>query len=855
MLFPAALLLALASDSLTAPGISRPLAERRGRDLSAIRYGLHLDVTARDTATGRAELRFRRSRTDDLVLDFRGPSFGHVVVNGRAVEPRVVNGHLILPAAALRRGDNVVGLEFRALIAPAGASIIRFHDAVDSADYLYTLLVPADANQLFPCFDQPDLKARVSLTLVTPTAWTAVANGRRLAVDSGAVTSHRFAETEPISTYLVAFAAGPWAVRTATVGARTISMYVRASRAREAEADSLIALNARALAWLERYTAIPFPFQKFDFVLAPAFPFGGMEHPGAVFYNEESFIYRERPTPSQLLGREATIFHEVAHQWFGDYATMRWFDDLWLKEGFATYLAAVMQVDLDPASNAWKSFYLRNKPTAYAVDASAGTTPVWQALANLDQAKSNYGAIVYNKAPGILKQLNYLVGDVAFRDGLRRYLRGHAYGNATWRDLLAAVGSASGRSLDDWGRQYILRPGMPVVTPRVSVRGDTVSALVLDQAPARALSGAAPWPARVEVLLGYAAASPVRLPVSLTGRSTRVPAQGRRAPDYIFANAGDYGYAIVHLDSGSVRFLETHAATVEDDLLRAMLWGALWDEVRDARLDPARYVRAALSALRVERDEQIAPVLVARIARAMSAYLPPPTRTALAPDVERVLRAGAEDTTRTYGIRKSHLDAWIGLAESGASLAAVDSLLDRPTAAGAPLRAPTRWAFVTALLAHGAPSAEERLAAESRRDSTSEGRRRAFVAIAARPDSATKALYWSRYFGDPGLNEDWVTASLRAFNDPDQEALTRTYLVPAMDSLPWIQRNRRIFFLGSWIGAFVDGQRSPGALRDLDAMLAVRPTMARDLREKILQARDELERTVTIRQAFPGRIQ
>jgi aminopeptidase N len=308
----------------------------------------------------------------------------------------------------------------------------------------------------------------------------------------------------------------------------------------------------------------------------------------------------------------------------------------------------------------------------------------------------------------------------------------------------------------------------------------------------------------------------------------------------------------VHLDSGSVRFLESHAATVHDDLLRAMLWGALWDEVRDARLDPARYVRAALAALPVERDEQIAPMLVTRIARAVNAYLSPSIRAHLSPEVERVLRAGADDTTRAYGIRKSHLDAWIGLAESPASLAAIDSLLDRSTAAGAPLRAPTRWAIVTALLAHGAPTADARFAAESRRDSTSEGRRRAFVAVAARPDSATKAEYWRRYFGDQGLNEDWVTASLRAFNDPDQETLTRRYLVPAMDSLPWIQRNRRIFFLGSWIGAFVDGQRSAAALRDLDAMLAVRPGMASDLREKILQARDELERTVAIRQAFPA---
>jgi aminopeptidase N len=841
------------ADSLTGPGVSRALADRRARDLSEIHYALRLDVTARDTAAGQAELRFTRRGAGDLVLDFRGPSFDRVVVNGRPVEPRVVNGHLVVPGASLRRGSNVVSLDFRALIAPAGASIISYDDASDHSRYLYTLLVPADAHQLFPCFDQPDLKARVSLTLVTPPGWRALANGRQLSMDSGVVKTVRFAETEPISTYLVAFAAGPWAVRSAVVGGRPISMYVRASRAREAEADTLIALNARALEWLERYTATPFPFQKYDFLLAPAFPFGGMEHPGAVFYNEESFIYRERPTLAQLLGRQATIYHEVAHQWFGDYATMRWFDDLWLKEGFATYLAAVMQSDLDPAANAWKTFYLRNKPAAYAVDASAGTTPVWQRLANLDQAKSNYGAIVYNKAPGILKQLNYLVGDTAFRDGLRLYLRQHPYGNASWPDLLSAVGTASHRSLDEWGRSYILRAGMPVVTQRLELRGGRIARLTLEQEPARALSGAAPWPMRVQLLLGYADAPAQRITVELEGRRTVVPVAGRRAPDYVFANADDQGYGLVRLDERSVGWLEVHVGEVEDPFLRGMLWGALWDQVRDARLDPARFIRAALRALPRERDEQLAPVLIGRVSRAASTYLSPAAHSALLPALEAALRAGAADGSRPYGVRKANLDAYVALAASSGALASLDSLLDVAEVAGAPLRAPTRWAIVTTLVARRAPSADTRLELETRRDSTSEGRRRAFVARAARPDSATKASYWSRYFADRSLNEEWVTASLRAFNDPEQEALTRAYLVPALDSLPWIQRNRRIFFLGSWIGAFIEGQRSREGLVEVDGMLAANPSLPRDLREKILQSRDELERTVAIRAAFPSR--
>jgi len=840
------------AQSLTSPGISHALAVRRAAQLSSVRYALDLDVTQRTSATGHVRMEFTRRGGGDVVIDFRGQSSDSVTVNGAAIAPERTNGHVVIPSAALRDGNNTVAMRLATAIAPAGASIISFHDATDGADYLYTLLVPADANQLFPCFDQPDLKATVSLTLTTPRNWTALANGPVLSVDSSSSgKTFHFAQSKPMSTYLIAFAAGPWAVTTATMRGRQISLYSRASRAREVEADTLLALNARAIAWLENYTAQPFPFQKFDFLLAPAFPFGGMEHPGAVFYNEESFIYRERPTLSQLLGREATIFHEVAHQWFGDFATMRWFDDLWLKEGFATYLAAVMQADLDPSANPWKTFYLRNKPAAYSVDASAGTTPVWQELANLDQAKSNYGAIVYNKAPGILKQLNYLVGDTVFRDGLRSYLRGHAYGNATWEDLLGAVGQASHRSLDEWGANYIRRPGMPVLTPRLQVRNGRVTSLVIEQRPARPLSGPAPWPIKTEVLLGYADGVSERIPVELRGRVTVVPAAGHRAPDFLFVNASDYGYALTHLDDRSVQWLEGHLGDVHDDFVRAMLWGALWDQVRDARLAPARFVALALRELPGEKDEQIVPVILGRMSRAVLAYLSPEQQERVRPDAERVLLAIANDTTRSYGIRKNQLDTWIGLARSPRALVTLEGMLDSTTLAGAPLRPPTRWAIVTSLVARNAPTAQKRLDEETRRDSTSEGRRRAFVAGAAKPDSTTKATYWNRYFADRQLNEDWVTASLRAFNDPEHESLTRAYLVPALDSLPWVQRNRRIFFLGNWVSATLDGQRSAAALAAVDVVLKRRDALPRDLREKVLQARDELERTVAIRRAYP----
>jgi aminopeptidase N len=860
-----------APDPMMGPGVSRQLADERAANLSGIRYGLKLSVAASDLGRGSVTVRFVAKRATDVVLDFRGPRLANLVVNNRSVSATFNGAHLMIPAEAVRAGENIVSADFSTPIAAAGASIIKFHDDKDGSDYLYTLLVPSDANLLFPCFDQPNLKARMTLGLSVPQQWHALANGITERVDTAAgIATYHFRETDPLPTYLFAFAAGPW--KSFTGGPRHTTLWVRASRASEVEVDSLQSQVASALTSLEKYFGVPYPYQQFQYMLSPAFPFGGMEHPGVTMFNEESFIYREPPTLNQRLGRRATIYHEVAHHWFGDYVTMQWFDDLWLKEGFATYMAAKMQAieasakpikaaaattaANPPAFDPWMSFYLRNKPAAYDVDQTSGTTPVWQQLANLDQAKSNYGAIVYNKAPGILKQLNYLVGDSAFQAGLHQFLVTHPYGNATWEDLLSAIGTASHRPLLDWGKQYILRPGMPVLEQHVDVANGKIRRVMLVQHPAQSLSGGGVWPMRTEVVLWSRGVRAQSIPVEIRAETTIVAAaNGKPAPDFVFANANDNAYGLVMLDERSAAWLADHVGEIHDVFLRAMLWGAMWDLVRDARMAPSQFIAAAVRELPAERDEQIAAGIITRLTRATSSYLSTTQQSELIAQVESVLLAGASNAERGYGLRKSQLDAYIGVARSLGGTSRLAAWLDSGSIAGLPLRQPTRWSIVTHLIERGAPNADALFTAETRHDTTVNGKRSAFVAAAARPSAATKAQYFDRYFRDTTLNEDWATASLRAFNTADQAALTLPYLVPALDSLQWIQRNRRIFFLGSWLGGFIGGHKSPEALLEIDNFLGERRTLPADLRQKILQTRDDLERTVRIRAKYadPGR--
>lgn len=845
---------------LLQPGISQALAERRVTQIANVRYDLSLDLTQPDRAIGLVHTTFdRHADTGGLVLDFRGPLLADLVLNGQPLSTvGRENGHLVLPAKRLRTGENWLTARFESPIAAAGAPIIRFHDDADGQTYLYTLLVPSDANLLFPCFDQPDLKARFRWRLVAPSAWTVISNGVvETKEPAGAITRWRFSETQPISTYLAAFAAGPWSVWSSSpAGERTISLYARASRKAEVDADAQMATNRAAVRWLADWFGIPFPFAKLDVLLAPAFPFGGMEHVGAVFYNEDRFVFREPPTLPQRLNRDQTIYHEISHQWFGDLVTMRWFDDLWLKEGFATFMGARIQADLQPDSNAWTTFLLSVKTPAYRADATSGTQSLWQPLDNLDAAKSNYGPIVYNKAPAVIKQLAFLVGEDGFRRGLHLFLRRHAYANATWRDLLRAVGEASGVDLDAFGHNYMLRAGMPRIDTRLRLAEGRVVALELVQRPARSLAGdpGGSWPMKVRVRLGYHNSEDVVLDAHFDGAVASVAGvRGRPAPDYVWANDGDYGYGLFLPDEGTAHWILAHVGEVHDALLRALLWNALWDLLRDLRLSPDRYIAAVLRWMPAERDEQISRSILSRAAQALDVYLPDEHAEALRPEWEAALLARIDDGALGYGLRKDALDRLIATARTPLALGRLRALLaGQAKLAGELIRQPSRWAIVRRLVSIGAPDGLALFAAEQRLDRSTEEAKDAFVTRAATPSAAVKGEYFRSYFENRSLNEAWASESLGAFNAQEQATITLPFLRPALDRLEWIRKNRRIFFLPTWIDAFIGGQKSAEALAIVDSFLTETPSLPIDVRRKILVARDELELTVHVRQTAAG---
>jgi aminopeptidase N len=828
----AVLLMSLSLHAAAPQGIPRELARERAQRVSDLRYRLHFELTPHaDLTHGHETLTFQLTDSKPLLLDFREGSIQKFSVNGAAASTLIENGHLWLHS--LVQGSNKLDIDFTAPVAPAGKAITRYEDQDDGSEYIYTLFVPMDASMAFPCFDQPDLKGRFTLELTHPPGWTVISN-----VGPGQ-------ETEPISTYLFAFAAGPF--QKVNPAPNVPNVYVRKSQVARAqdEVPQIQEITLAGTRYLAKYFAQPFPFPKYDMVLIPGFPFGGMEHAGATFLNEDSMLFRSAPTESDRFGRNITVLHELTHQWFGDFTTMRWFDDLWLKEGFAQYMAYHAMADLAPGADTWARFYQQIKPAAYGIDITLGTTPIYQDIPNLLDAKSAYGAIVYSKAPGLLRQLEFLIGPDKFRDGLRLYLAAHKYGNAEWSDLVRAFEQSSGISLAAWADAWIRHRGMPLVTISWSCIDSKLASLTLHQADV--IGDGRFWPIATQVLLGYANGKPVTVRAQFNQPSFSVAeAEGNACPSYIFANDGDHAYGLFLLDARSREYVLANIGYETDLFRRTMLWGSLFDAMHFAELDPHDYVRAALGQLPSEKDELLVRSITARTLGALHDYLSEPVLTH---DFE-VLAYRRMMNAASQGERIIWFRSFVAAAQSSDSLGTLKNLLrGSEQVPGVSLRPLDRWRMITALLSNSDSDGVTLFEAEKHRDASGIGQKYAYIAVAARAGVSNKNFYMDDYLHNPARPEDWVQDSLPAFNQWNQSEITFPYLRPALDALPQIKQQRKIFFLMAWLNAFIGGQHSSEASHEVHAWLAG-ASVGQDLRLKVLQVGDDLDRTVKIRAKF-----
>jgi aminopeptidase N len=851
-------------NALLAEGVTRELALRRAAQIKDLRYRLSLElVPGAARIKGREEISLNiADPSEPVILDFRDlDQAGKVIagtikdlkVNDRSIdEPQQINGHIVLPARFFKTGENTISLGFEAGVAPAGRPVIRFSDQDDGSEYIYTLFVPMDASLAFPCFDQPDLKGRFTLSLLAPDNWTLVSNaapeaGSKVVRPGQNLT--RFKETLPISTYLFSFAAGPFKVISGKGALVPLRLLVRKSKYKRAQEEwpEVMQISRDGMKHFVDFFGYRFPFPKYDQVLIPGFAYGGMEHAGSTFLREDSVLFRTTPNRSDRLARASLVLHEMAHQWFGDLVTMRWFDDLWLKEGFANYMASHAMAASYGRDEIWKRFYQTHKPLAYGIDTTKGTTPIYQEVSNLKDAKSAYGAIVYQKAPSLLRALSFLIGEDKFRDGVRLFLKEHNYANASWSDLIGAFEKTSNRKLQSWADAWVKQRGMPQVDVAYNCNAaGTIDNLKLMQRDV--LNEGGIWPIKTRLLLAYDDAQPARIVVQLENAQSSIPeAAGRRCPAYIFANDDDFGYGRFMLDERSRKAVLERIGKTRDAFQRAMLWGTLWDSVGEAEMSPVDYLALALKSLPDENDEQLTESLLERSARIYQRYLSDNQRAKYA---ERIESLCFDRMMNAKGLQIAYFRAYRALATTATGRKRLKEMLTGKLAVpGVEIKQHDRWRIVTTLIALKDPEAESILEDESTHDNGDDSRKQTYIAEAARADAATKRRYFDDYAENREIPEDWIEGSLGPFNSYNQSQLTSPYLKAALEALPQVKRERKIFFVLAWLNAFIGGQQSSQALDEVRGFMKAN-RLDRDLELKVLEVMDELQRTVRIREKF-----
>jgi len=820
------------SMSETETGVARGLALQRAASISNLSYELRFDISADPAADIAAQATIELDLSDvsaPLQLDFReeAAKLGRLTINGTEAGYEFRDEHIILPQAALRLGRNRLVIEFTA----GSTSLNR------NPDYLYTLFVPDRARTAFPVFDQPDLKATYELTLVVPSDWRAISNAPLASLEmtsEGAV--HRFERSDLISSYLFSFVAGRFEAVTRERNGRRMTMLHREQDADKVarNTDAIFDLHAAAIEWLEDYTGIAYPWQKLDFALIPAFQYNGMEHVGAIQYRASSLMLDESPPQTELLRRAALIAHETAHMWFGDLVTMRWFDDVWTKEVFANFMAAKIVNPSFPGIDHDLSFLVRHYPSAYAVDRSEGANAIRQDLANLNEAGQMYGPIIYDKAPIMMRQLEMIVGEDGFQEGMREYLARFAFANATWPELIAILDAKTPVDLAAWSDVWVNTPGRPEFELQLETPESGEQLAVLHQRDPAGLGRV--WPQR------FSLRGAETREVVVTSATTPLGALESDATRVF--NADGLGYGLFPADLG---VLQRWAELDEVEQGSALI--LVYEQVLAGTIDAVdTYLHDLLDIVSTERNELILELALDQLSRTYVSLLTEQQRRGSIEAIEATLWQTML-TDGDPGRTKILFEAFASLAENAEQLQRLYQIWSRELEVEALSLSEDDDIDLAATLAIRLPNQadaiiERQLERILNPDSM---RRLEFIVPSLSPTVETRdAFFVSLALEQNRQTESWVIDALRNLHHPSRLAAAEKYVLPSLALLEEIQATGDIFFPTQWLVATLENHRSAAAAATVRDFLAQRPGYNAQLRMKILQAADMLFRSTRI---------
>ena len=831
-------------------------AGARAARVSNCRYELAFDLEAGSPTYGGAlTLTFDQRGADDLALNFRGKRIDLLELNGEAVAFDWTGRRLTLPGAALRPA-NTLRIRYENEYDHGGDGFHQFIDPEDGEEYLYTNFEPFDAHRLFPCFDQPDIKARYALTVTAPAEWTLTANAPEASAETLADgrVRRRYGETPPFSTYLFALIAGPYHTAREEHAGVPLGLLCRRSLARHLDTEELFAITRQGLDFFGEFFDYPYAFGKYDQLFVPEFNHGAMENVGAVTFNE-SMVYRDPPTENQRRRRAEVILHEMAHMWFGNLVTMRWWNDLWLNESFATYMSYLAMEGATRFRSGWQDFNNGIKNWAYRQDQLVTTHPIAGTVRDTDETFLNFDGITYGKGASVLKQLAAAIGIDGFRAGMRRYFRTHEYGNATLRDFLGALEAGSGRELGEWSRLWLETASLNTIAAEWESDGERLTRLTLAQSAPADYPTLRPHHLEVGLLTDDGAGTAVEaLPAVLEGERAEVEAaRGRPRPALVYPNFNDHAYAKISLDDESVAWTRENIGRVDDDLLRQQLWSTLWSMVRDRQLKSTDFLAIARERIGFERNIEMIDSVLGHAAAAQGRYVPADRRDAearlLFATAHEGLLAAPDQDTRIIWAR-----ALTGFATHADDLARAGALADgAERVPDFELDQDMRWTVAARHAAFAMPGADARVAAEAGRDPSDRGQRARLRCETAVPDAAVKAAAWERFTGEGYGSRYLNQAAMSGFNWTHQAELLAPYVDAFFAEVPGVFAERDREFATVFYGGLFPGWRvERDTLERARALLAATPEEQAVLRRMLRESIDDLERAIACREYAAG---
>ena len=800
-------------NKLYEEGISTELAQLRKQEIKDLKYGLSFSIPEQkqEAVEGEARISFLLQSPQEIILDFResADKIKEVSINGKATEYVFHNEHLILPKASTIEGKNEVHIRFIA----GDQSLNR------NEEFLYTLLVPDRARTVFPCFEQPNLKAEFTLQLEVPAEWEAVSNtsiaseeslnGRKLIT---------FRPTEPLSTYLFSFVAGKLKKVEYADGERILTAYHRETDAKKvAQLDIIFQQVSASLHWLEDYTDIPYPFAKYSFIILPGFQYGGMEHTGATLYNDTRMFLSEHPTLDEELARAKLIAHETAHMWFGDYVTMDWFNDVWTKEVFANYFAACITEPLFPNVNHSLNWMKTYTSASLVEDRTPGSNSIRQPLDNLRNAGLIYGNIIYNKAPVMMQKLVEIMGEEAYQEGIREYLKTYAYGNATWDDLIAILDAKSEEDLASFSDVWVNQKGMPHIT-------FTNRCGQLEIRQRDPLNRGLLWPQSFQITFQGAEES-TSVEVNLTNETFAITVPlGTQA---ILPNTDGRGYGLFTPDEESKKWMLAHWQETSDDTARQSLLMLLYENYQHRLISDKEWMEALMNGLKSEKNVLIASTLCG--------YLGEPWQRSGNETWEEEIWEWSERHPLA-SCRLQLIRCLISNARAPKSIAKLYQLWQKQSHPMLNERDYTTLAYELAL---HCPERYESLRDTQRKRITNPDRRRQFdfIVQAVTPDTLQMdAFFQSLLKAENRRIEPWAASALAYLNHPLRQSYAVKYIRPGLEVLEEVQRTGDIFFPKNWASALLRNHKSKKAYQEVQAFFKAYPGYSPLLKNKILQA-------------------